>query len=151
MLGLDLGDARIGVAISDDGGMLATPYETLQRSGDRILDHRAIAAIVEETGAGAVVVGMPYSLDGSVGHKAKLTRREILRLGRTLTVPIHTQDERFTTVTAEHSMRAAGIPGAKKRQLVDQLAAAVLLQAWLDGQKSRTLSEDGAPTGDSDH
>ncbi len=151
VLGIDLGDARIGVAISDDGGVLATPYETLQRSGDRISDHRAIEAIVEETGAGAVVVGMPYSLDGSVGHKAKLTRREIIRMGRTLSVPIHTQDERFTTVTAEHSMRAAGVPGAKKRQIVDQLAASVLLQAWLDGQKSRPPPQDRAPGHGSDH
>ena len=141
-LGVDLGDARIGIAVSDDAGLLATPYETLYRSGDRTVDHLAIQRLVDETGAEAVVVGMPYSLDGSVGHKAKLTRREILRLGRVLSVPIHTQDERFTTVTAEQSLRATGTKGAKQRAVVDQVAAAVLLQSWLDGQASRNRLEE---------
>ena len=149
-LGVDLGDTRIGIAISDDGGVLATPYQTLYRSGDRSDDHRAIEAIIDETGAKVVVVGMPYSLDGSIGHRAKLTRREIIRMQRILSVPIHTQDERLTTVTAEQSMRAAGVAGAKKRSIVDQIAAAVLLQSWLDGKKSSTMPQDDGAAEDSE-
>ena len=135
VLGLDLGDARIGVAVSDGGGLVATPYETIYRSGDRPVDHEAIQAVIDETEAEAVVAGMPYSLDGSIGHKAKLTRRELLRLARVVAVPIHLQDERFTTITAEQSLRTMGTSGAKKRAVVDQLAAAVILQAWLDGDQ----------------
>ncbi|MEZ5342304.1 MAG: Holliday junction resolvase RuvX [Acidimicrobiales bacterium] len=136
VLGLDLGDARIGVAISDGAGLLATPYETVYRSGDRSVDHGEIQRLVAETGAEAIVAGMPYSLDGSIGHKAKLTRRELLRLEKVVTVPVHTQDERFTTTTAEQSLRVTQTKGAKKRAVVDQVAAAVILQAWLDGERA---------------
>lgn len=135
-LGVDLGDARIGLALSDSDGRLATPYETLDRVGDRTIEHALIAERVAETGAEVVVVGMPYSLDGSMGHKAKLTRREVIRLGRVLDVPIETIDERFTTVTAEASLRVTNTRGAKKRRVVDQVAAAVILQSWLDSRSA---------------
>jgi putative Holliday junction resolvase len=131
-VGIDFGSRRIGVAVSDAGRMVATPFETIKRVGDRTVEHSRIEAIVEETGATVVVVGLPRSLDGSDGHAAKLVRSEIRGLSRRLSVPIEEYDERFTTVTAERSLRVTGTKGKAKRNVIDQVAAAVLLQGWLD-------------------
>ena len=131
-LGLDLGTKRIGVAVSDSDGRLATPADVVHRTGDRVGEHRAIAALVDEWEAGIVVVGVPYSLDGSVGPMARTMLAEAEQLRATLPVPVETYDERLTTVTAERSLREQGLPGPAGRQVVDQVAAAVMLQAWLD-------------------
>jgi putative Holliday junction resolvase len=131
-LGLDLGSKRIGVALSDSDGSLALPYEVLQRTGDRERDHRAIAAIVDETESEVVVVGVPYSLDGGTGPMAKRYRAEARRLRATLAVPVETYDERLTTVTAERALRETDLSGRARRKVVDQVAAAVMLQSWLD-------------------
>lgn len=132
VIGLDLGSKRIGVALGT--GSLATPYEVLQRSGDRGRDHRAVAALVEEAGAATVVVGVPYSLDGSVGPAAQRALEEIDDLAEHLDVPVETCDERLTTVTAEQSLREQGIKGPARREVIDKVAAAVILQAWLDAR-----------------
>ena len=100
--------------------------------GDRPVEHDQIAAIVDEVGATIVVVGVPFALDGSVGVAAKAIRSEIRALGRRLTVPVVEQDERLTTVTADRSLDEMGRRGPGRREVVDQVAAAVLLQAWLD-------------------
>jgi len=131
-LGLDLGTKRIGVAVSDSDGRLATPADVVHRTGDRVGEHRAIAALVDEWEAGIVVVGVPYSLDGSVGPMARTMLAEAEQLRATLPVPVETYDERLTTVTAERSLREQGLTGPAGRQVVDQVAAAVMLQAWLD-------------------
>ena len=131
-LGLDLGTKRIGVAVSDSDGRLATPADVVHRTGDRAGEHRAIAALVDEWEAGIVVVGVPYSLDGSVGPMARTMLAEAEQLRATLPVPVETYDERLTTVTAERSLREQGLTGPAGRQVVDQVAAAVMLQAWLD-------------------
>jgi putative Holliday junction resolvase len=131
-LGLDLGTRRIGVAISDDGGSIASPIETLHRSRDRAADHRAIAALVEEWGAGVVVVGLPLSLDGTNGPAATAALAEVEELRAALSVPVETHDERFTTVTADHQLREQGVRGKRRTAVIDQAAAAVLLQSWLE-------------------
>lgn len=131
-LALDLGSKRIGVAASDAGGVLASPHGTVERSGDRGLDHRRIAELVGEEEAGVVVVGLPRSLDGSLGPAAVAIGAEVEELAAVLSVPVVTHDERFTTVTAHQQLRAAGVGGRRRRAVVDQQAAAVLLQAWLD-------------------
>jgi putative holliday junction resolvase len=131
-LALDLGSRRIGVAASDAGGVLATPRTTIERSGDRAVDHRRIAAVVAEEEAAVVVVGLPRSLDGSTGPAAQAALDEVDELAGVLPVPVVTHDERFTTVTAHEQLRAAGMGGRRRRTVVDQQAAAVLLQAWLD-------------------
>jgi putative Holliday junction resolvase len=131
-LGLDLGSRRIGVAISDSDGRLATPVETLARSNDREVDHRAIAALVAELDAGVVVVGLPLSLDGRAGPAAQAVLEEIDELTGVLPVPVETVDERFTTVSASHQLREAGVRGRAKTKVIDQAAAVVLLQAWLE-------------------
>jgi putative Holliday junction resolvase len=137
VLGLDLGSRRVGVAISDSDGRLATPYEVIDRSGDRATDHARVAALVAETGAGAVVVGMPYSLDGSVGPAGERVLDEVDQLRRALDVEVHIHDERLTTVSAQRQLREAGVSSRRGRAVVDSLAAAVLLQSWLDSRAPR--------------
>ena len=134
------GRRRIGVALSDSGGTVATPYETVQRSGDRGRDHRRIAELVDEAEAEVVVVGLPLSLDGSVGPAARAILDEVDELRAALGVEIVTWDERLSTVQAERSMRAMGVRKGDKRRIVDQLAATVILQSWLDAGEPRGSS-----------
>jgi len=133
-LGLDLGSKRVGVAVSDDDGRVATPVEVLQRTGDRKADHRAISVLVEEWEATVVVVGIPYSLDGTLGPMGRLMTAEAGDLAALLSVPVETYDERLTTVTAERSLREQDVRGPDRRKVVDMVAAAVILQSWLDGR-----------------
>lgn len=127
-LGLDLGSKRIGVALSS--GTLATPYEVVERGR-----HLArIKELIEETGATVLVVGLPYSLDGSRGAAAKLVEDEVEVLRRELDVPIETYDERFTTVTAHQSLMDQKMKADARRRVVDKVAAAVMLQSWLDAR-----------------
>ena len=104
-IGLDLGSRRIGVAVSDSDGRLAMPIEVLLRTGDREGEHRAVAALVAEWEAEVVVVGVPYSLDGSTGPMAKTMIAEADQLSTSLGVPVVTHDERLTTVTADRQLR----------------------------------------------
>jgi putative holliday junction resolvase len=134
-LGLDLGSKRIGVALSDSEGALALPFDTVVRSGDRHRDHRRIAELAAEAEAEVVVVGLPFSLDGTEGPAARRTRREVEELERALPVPIETYDERLTTVTAQRSLIGAELDGRRRREVVDKVAAAVMLQAWLDHRR----------------
>ena len=131
-LGLDLGSRRIGVAVSDRDGRVATPVETLVRATGHALDHEAIAALVAELEAEVVVVGLPLSLDGTTGPAAQAVLDEVGELTRALPVPVETVDERFTTVTAAQQLRDAGVRGRTKTRVIDQAAATVLLQAWLE-------------------
>ena len=133
-LGLDLGSKRIGVAVSDRSGTIATPLTVLARRADRAADHRAIAALVAEEEAERVVVGLPLSLDGSVGPAAKAAISEAERLSSVVAVPVETYDERLTTVTADRSLMEARMRAEARRRIVDKVAAAVMLQSWLDGQ-----------------
>ena len=132
---LDLGAKRIGVAYSDSGRTLASPWGTIQRSGDAARDRSAVLDAVREVAASTVVVGLPLSLSGQVGPAARaaLDEAEALReVLEPLGVSVETADERFTTVEAERSLRAAGRTGKAGRKLVDSAAAMVLLQSWLD-------------------
>lgn len=131
-VGLDLGSRRIGVAVSDSGGRLATPYEVVERCGDPAADRSRLAAIVAEVGAEQVVVGLPLSNDGSDGPAATAARAEAEELSRILAVPVEVHDERFTTVSAHRSLAAGGVKGRRRRRVVDQVAASVMLQSWLD-------------------
>lgn len=134
---LDLGTRRIGVAVSDAGGTMATPYSVITRSGDARADRARVAEIVSEVDAGLVVVGLPLSMDGSEGPAAKAALKEAEALRDLLDVPVELQDERLTSVTANRSLTEAGVTGKRRRKAreagaVDQAAAAVLLQSWLD-------------------
>ena len=131
-LGIDLGSKRIGVALSDSAGTLAVPYEVVHRSGQWEQDHRAIAALAEEAEVEVVVVGLPFSLDGSLGRAARRTLLEVRKLEAALPVPVETYDERLSTVTAHRSLDEMNMGGGARRRVVDKVAAAVILQAWLD-------------------
>jgi putative Holliday junction resolvase len=133
VLALDLGSRRIGVAVSDVTGTLASPVTVLSRSGQRPDDHDRIAGLVAEHEAERVIVGLPLSLDGSVGSAARGVLDEVDDLRRRLPVPVETVDERFTTVTAHDQLREAGKTGRQRAGVIDSAAAAVLLQSWLDG------------------
>jgi putative holliday junction resolvase len=134
-VGLDLGARRIGVALCDSAGTLATPYEVVQRSGDRQRDHRRIAELVAEAEAEVVVVGLPLSLDGSVGPAAAGVQAEVAELREHLGVPVEVWDERLSTVEAGRRLQSAGVPGRKRRHVIDQVAATVILQSWLDATR----------------
>lgn len=133
-LGVDLGSRRIGVAVSDSDQTVASPVEVVSRSGSRPADHRRLLSIANEWEAGVIVVGVPLSLDGTVGPAASAVLDEIGELQVVSPMPVATVDERLSTVTAARHLRDAGLDERKAREVIDMHAAAVLLQAWLDGQ-----------------
>ena len=131
ILGLDWGHRRIGIAISDSDGMLATPYSTIAAK-DTQDDINAILAIVEQEGVGLILVGLPLSLDGTVGPQAKSTLVFCHILRAASQVPIETWDERYTTAEAERLLRSTGVSPSRDRARLNSAAAAVLLQSYLD-------------------
>jgi putative Holliday junction resolvase len=138
-LGVDLGSRRIGIAVSS--GTVASPVDTIERSGDSALDHHRLLAIAREWEAEILVIGMPYSLDGSMGPAAALIAEEVEILRATTSMPIEIYDERLTTVTAHRLLQDGGVKGRSRRQVVDKVAAAILLQAWLDSRAPDSPSE----------
>ena len=133
-LGIDPGDARIGVARSDPSGFLATPVETVPR---RRGDLARIAALVVELEAVEVVVGLPRSLSGREGPAATKVREFGKVLARRIApVPVRLSDERLTTVSAEAMLRERGRKGGRRRAVVDQAAAVVILQHVLDTERN---------------
>jgi putative holliday junction resolvase len=133
-LGLDPGDARIGVARSDPSGVLATPVETVRRGRG---DLARIAAIAEEVGATEVIVGLPRSLSGGEGPAAAKVRKFAAALVRRIApIPVRLYDERLTTVSAEAMLRDRGRKGGKRRAVVDQAAAVLILQQALDRERT---------------
>ena len=135
-LGVDLGSKRIGIAVSDISGTIASALTTVHRSSSRRHDHAAIARLVRDEEAEVVVVGLPLSLDGTSGPAARSAETEARQLASVVGVPVEMYDERFTTVTAERGMREAGLDARQRRKVVDKVAAAVMLQAWLDHRRS---------------
>ena len=135
-IGLDLGSKRIGVAVSDSGRTVATPIEVVARSRDAARDRVRIGEIVREWEATTVVVGLPLSLSGQVGPAARAALTEVDALRATLGVQVETYDERLSTVTAERSLMEQSLRAPARRRVVDKVAAAVMLQAWLDRGRS---------------
>jgi len=144
-LGIDLGSKRIGIAVSDRSGTIGSALTTLQRSRSRRHDHGEIARIAAEEEAEVVVVGLPLSLDGSMGRAARAATDEAQQLASVVEVPVELYDERFTTVTAERGMLEAGLDARRRRQVVDKVAAAVMLQSWLERRRATWSSADASP------
>jgi putative Holliday junction resolvase len=140
-LGLDLGTKRIGVAVSDRSGTVASPLTVVHRSRSRRHDHAAIASLVTEEEAELVVVGLPLSLSGDVGPAARAALAEADELATVVGVPVETHDERLTTVSAERSLMEARMRAEARRRVVDKVAAAVMLQSWLDARRARAERE----------
>jgi len=130
VLGLDLGDARIGVAISDDRRRIAVPLGTVRTGAPA--DVKAIADVVTEHGVTLVVVGHPLHLSGEAGERAHHAERFAEALDAFLGVPVVLQDERLSSVEADRALREVGASGRERRRTVDRSAATVILQAWLD-------------------
>ncbi|MGH9128168.1 MAG: Holliday junction resolvase RuvX [Acidimicrobiales bacterium] len=137
-LGLDLGAVRLGVALSDSRGAPASPCGAIVRSGELVRDHAAIAEA--ETGAEAVVVGLPLSMDGRMGPAARAAMAEVASLRAGLAVPVEVCDERLSTVSASRAMTAAGRSPRRQPAVIDSAAAAVVLQAWLDRRCTRGVT-----------
>lgn len=136
VVGLDLGSKRIGIAVTDSAQKLATGVATMVRGHNHGEDHRAIAAVIEDYGAVGAVVGVPVSLSGEIGAAATAVLEEVEELRSALDVVVETVDERFTTVTAAGSLRAAGRNARDQRNLIDRAAAAELLQTWVERRKA---------------
>lgn len=137
MLGVDLGSRRIGIASSDPSRVVASPLVVLARARTVADDHAAILALAREREADVLVVGLPLSLSGRRGPAARAALAEIEQLrtaAAAVGVEVVAHDERLTTVTAERSLAEAGVRPSRRRGVVDKVAAAVLLQAWLDGR-----------------
>lgn len=133
VLALDLGARRIGVAVSDAEGRVATPVVVLDRPRDRLRLHREIAALVTEWEAELVLVGLPIDLEGRVGPAAAGVLAECDELAAVVGVPVEVFDERMTTRIADQALRERGdLDGRARRKVVDMVAATVILQDWLD-------------------
>jgi len=137
VLGIDLGTRRIGVALSDPLGITASPLQVLERSGDRAQDHRVIVALAREYEADRIVVGLPRSMSGALGPAARdaLDEIEALREAAGPALPVDTTDERLTTVIAQRALLEGNVRRSKRKQVVDKIAAAVILQSYLDAHR----------------
>ena len=131
VVGIDLGSRRIGVAVSDGLGLTAQPRSTITRHGG-LRDLVAIAQVVHEVGADIIVLGLPLDCEGNEGDAARRARDFAVRLGAHLALPIELIDESFSTVEAEEVLLAADVSRKRRKEVVDKMAAAVILQRWLD-------------------
>ncbi|MDO8391960.1 MAG: Holliday junction resolvase RuvX [Actinomycetota bacterium] len=136
-LGIDLGSKRIGIAVSDRSGTIASPLTVLQRTGSPRRDHEAIRTLAEEEEAELLVVGLPLNMNGSSGSQAQAAEKEAQALATVVGVPVIMFDERRTTVTADRALMEANIGARERRKYVDKVAAAVMLQTWLDSRGGR--------------
>ena len=135
LLGLDVGDKTIGMALSDESATLATGLDTLRRSGLQ-RDLRELAELARDREVSSVVVGLPRSLNGSEGPQARKVLAFVEALKRAVEVPVVTWDERFTTVAAENALIEGGVSRARRKGLVDKVAAVLILQSYLDYRKT---------------
>tara|TARA_B100000902_G_scaffold26376_1_gene31783 strand:+ start:9665 stop:10111 length:447 start_codon:yes stop_codon:yes gene_type:complete len=142
VIGVDLGSKRIGIALSNSDLTVATPYDVIQRAKKADKDHIAILKIAHEWEAKKIIVGLPISLDGTLGASARSVISEIEKLKTITDIPIETHDERFTTVTAEQILLQQNVKGDKRKSVVDKVAAAIILQGWIDSYNN---SKDATP------
>ena len=139
-VGVDLGSKRIGISTSDASGTLASPHSVIKRAGARLIDHQAINAVVEEYEAEILVVGLPVSMNGQMLQAAQLVLSEVEQISQVVGVPVVTFDERKSTVTADELLMQNEMNAQERRKIIDKVAAAVILQGWLDRRK-RQLSQ----------
>lgn len=135
-IGLDLGTKTIGIAVSDELGLTAQGRPTLARRGSK-KDLEALQSLATELGAERFVLGLPINMNGSEGPRAEATRAFGAVLARATGLPVVFQDERLTTAEANRTLLEADVSRKRRRELVDQLAASLILQGWLDAQPRR--------------
>ena len=134
VIGLDIGEKRVGVAVSDPSGSVATPLVVLDAK--KVLgDGRDVRRLIEDYEAELLVIGLPLSMDGSEGPQAAAVRVAGERLARIVAIPIVYHDERLSSTEARKSMTAAGVSDKAKRGSIDMVAASLFLQSFLDGRR----------------
>ena len=134
VLGLDHGERRIGVAVSDATGTIATPHSVIDRRGQDVSD--VLRSVIDEYDVEVIVVGLPLHLSGDEGASAKSARSFAEAVAEATGLPVALQDERFTTVTAEAALLEGGVRRRERREVRDKVAAAVMLQGYLDSKRS---------------
>lgn len=135
LMALDLGEKRIGVAVTDVEQTMAFPERVLTRHSAKA-DRQALASLVGELSVDRVVIGLPLSMEGAFGPNAQRAKSFGEYLGRVLAVPIEYQDERLTTVEAEGRLRASGVAAGKRKSRIDAAAAAVILEDYMRAHPS---------------
>jgi putative holliday junction resolvase len=133
IMALDIGDRTIGVACSDEGLILASPVETIQRRGPKA-DSMRVDTLVKERGVSRVVAGLPLTLRGEEGRQSEKVVEFVETLKRRLKVPVEMWDERLTTREAERTLIAADMSRARRKEVIDQMAAVLILQTYLDAR-----------------
>ena len=144
VLGVDPGVRRIGLAMSEQDVGIASPLSTVP-GGDPERSAHTLAAEVQRLEVGKVVVGLPLRLDGSEGEAARRVRVLADRLRALTRIEVVLWDERLTTKAAERALGEAGVRGKKRRQSVDRIAAALILQSYLDAERARDCDDTGFP------
>ncbi len=144
MIGLDFGEKRIGISMSDPAGRIAYPLETVP-GGERFLER--LTQILSQGEVGRIIIGLPRNMDGSLGPKAK----EVLHFAKILQdrfgIPVETWDERLTTVEAERYLRESGLSPRKRKLKVDRVASQILLQSYLDARAASSPPDSVDPPG----
>lgn len=135
-LGVDWGEERIGLAVSDETGTIASPYKVIKNDGKA---EAAVVSAASITGAGEIIVGYPLTLTGQEGPAAERVQQFARDVQRRVSVPVKLIDERFTTKAAEEKLRAAGASAQKIKKTADAAAAALILQTYLDVSKKASL------------
>lgn len=160
VLGLDVGDRTVGVAVSDETGTVALGLHTLRRTRDLSATVAEVAALVQQYGVGRLVVGWPLQLDGQPGAQARKVVGVAQALKAALGLPIERFDERLTTVAAERALLEGNVRRAERKAVIDTVAATLILQGWLDRRANRRAGaapteapvapevDRGAPAGD---
>lgn len=150
-IAFDIGDKRIGVAVSDPFNEYAIPAETYFRTLSFGADVAAIARIARERGAGIIVCGMPVNFDGSESVQTEKTRRFIEALERATDLPVELEDERFTTMQAREVQVMGGVKRDKRKQTIDSIAASYILEGYLARTKKRVSKLLEQPSEDGDN
>ncbi|GAB2672375.1 Holliday junction resolvase RuvX [Paenibacillus thermoaerophilus] len=133
-MGLDYGDRTIGVALSDELGWTAQGLEVIRRTTPED-DLERIGQIVREYGVAEIVVGLPKNMNGTIGPRGQICKEFADSLNRTLHLPVHLVDERLSTVAAERTLLEADVSRKKRKQVIDKMAAAIILQTYLDSKR----------------
>jgi putative Holliday junction resolvase len=142
-MGLDIGDRTVGVAVSDESGTLARGLGVIRRTSPG-RDVRAVAELAAREGVGLIVAGLPRSLRGQIGPQAQKVLGFVAALREACPIPVELWDERLTTRIAEQSLRERSVSGRRRKAAVDRVAAAVILQGFLDARRrGREVSEAG--------